>query len=375
MLYVFPAVFVVLGVSFGCLLWYGAHRAGRKLRRVADARTWAPGVSGLVKVRGAARAEDPAGVLISPLEQRRCVYYRLVIEHFQSKSSNANTPGVKTVGGGSWVPVIEDEQAVPTVLTADGGAVGVDPRVAQVDFPPRRWHANLLTGLPAGVEESIRERYKLVTKTWFVPKQMRYTEVVIPEGADVFAVGDCEERNGRAELNGAGEPVLLTHRTERQVRRTGGITLAVMRALGVVFPVGFVTAAYFIYTSSAAAFGPQPQQPATRAADAKPSAKPADPIDTAVTRFKGAQELTDRARAARALPELKADDERVDEVAPLLNPLLESKDVFHRDGALHAIQRGWGTVVNGPALRKLHRETNDARRQKDITAAIDRLKN
>ena len=50
--------------------------------------------------------------------------------------------------------------------------------------------------------------------------------------------------------------------------------------------------------------------------------------------------------AARRLSEVSPTNKQAGEVAPLLNPLLESKDGFCRESAVLAIKQGWGASTN-----------------------------
>jgi hypothetical protein len=146
-----------------------------------------------------------------------------------------------------------------------------------------------------------------------------------------------------------------------------------MGVLAAAFPILFVVLARFTYKSTSETFGPK-NHPA--------AGKPNAPKENATKEKAGSQEiaklknpnasLSERAWAARKLPESPAGDD-VAEVAPLLNPLLQSRDVFHRDSALMAIKRGWGTQANEGALKQVLLTTKDAKLQNEVAAAINRL--
>ena len=115
------------------------------------------------------------------------------------------------------------------------------------------------------------------------------------------------------------------------------------------------------------------EPPGSRQNSAQPGAK-SNSTQEAIARLRNPNaSLSDRAWAARKLAETPAAPHQAAEVAPLLNPLLESRDGFHRDSAVLAIKQGWGSPVNEPGLRRLLQSTRDARKQQELTAALNRL--
>ena len=64
---------------------------------------------------------------------------------------------------------------------------------------------------------------------------------------------------------------------------------------------------------------------------------------------------------------------RVEEVAPYLNPLLESEDHFDRDSALLAIKQGWGSTVNESFLKRLLQDTKQSKVKREVDAALKRI--
>jgi hypothetical protein len=367
MLLIFPVGLVVLGLCFGAGLVYASHRMRGRLKSIENARPVKAGNPGTghVKLQGTARAVNPDELLTSPIEQRRCVYYRLVIEHFQSGTVRAFGLGTyrSSSGGGTWVPVLEDVEAIPMVVADETGEVAVDPREAQLDMRINRRHANLFTSLPPDIEDALKARYKLVTKTWFIPKQMRYTEVVIEEGADVFVMGDCVQRDGKTNLVKRDNPLLISFRNEAQVLRNGKIGLGVMLALAVIFPLLFFGLAGLALSEWWSKGHNQNAQAGSN-----------DPTQQAINKLKNRNAgLSERAWAARKLAETPVQKNRVNDVAPHFNPLLESKDGFHRESAVMAIKKGWGSTTNERALRRALDATPDARGQQEVQAALDTI--
>lgn len=368
MVYILPLVCLVIGLSLGGGLLYASRRMQSRLQCIEAARPCKAGspVTGLVKMHGTVKAVNPDELLISPIEQRPCVYYRLVIERFHASTTKTTASVRPAPGSGSWERVIEDVQAIPMVVADETGEVSVDPKTADLDFQTSRRHANFLTSLPKELEQSLRERYKIVTSTFFIPKQMRYTEVVIAQDAEVFVVGDCEVKDGQASLTRKEHPLMMTFRTEQQVLRNGKITTTIFKIAAVAFPLLFLALAWFAYRDGSALINPHQNA-------AKAGGKEGAALEAIAKLKNNRAGLSERAWAARKLAETPVVKNQVGEVAPLLNPLLDSKDVFHRESAVLAIKQGWGSTVNQPALQRVLQSTTDARFRKEVVAAINRL--
>src|SRR5439155_6215028 len=141
-------------------------------------------------------------------------------------------------------------------------------------------------------------RYKIVTTTMFIPKQMRYTEVVIAEDAEVFVVGDCELEDGKAVLTRKEHPLLMTFRREQDVLRNGKIATWIFRVLAVVFPILFLALAWFTYREISTTFGPAQNapkaQPASHPNGAKAGGKEGAAVE-AIAKLKNSTALSERA--------------------------------------------------------------------------------
>jgi hypothetical protein len=148
--------------------------------------------------------------------------------------------------------------------------VSVNPKTAQLDLQHNRQQANWFMSLSKELEESLRERYKIVTKNWFLPKQMRYTEVVIAQDAEVFVVGECETKDGQAALVNKDNRVMLTFRKEETVLRNGKIALTIFKGLAIAIPIVFVGLAIFAYFNL-------PQGPGSQNPNPPPAAKQNQP--------------------------------------------------------------------------------------------------
>jgi hypothetical protein len=372
MIVLIPSVILLIGLGLGGGLFYASYRMRQRLESIKEARPCKVGqlVPGHVKFNGRARAVNPDELLTSPIEQRPCVHYRLRIEQFRSTTTTTITPFSyrNRSGGGTWETIIEDVEAIPMVVADETGEVAIDPKLAQLDFRVDRRHANLFTSLPREIEESLRAKYKIVTSNWFIPKQMRYTEVVITQDQEVFVVGDCEVHDGQPYLLRKEHPLLMTFRNEHQVLRNGNIAATICLVLACVFPLLFLALAGLILKDMLTTFNPS-YHAAQNGGGGGRDGGTRDPI--ARIKNSGAS-LSDRAWAARKLAETPANS-RAAEVAPHLNPLLESSDNFHRESAVLAIKQGWGSAVNEPALRRIQQSTRDARFQKDVSAALNRI--
>src|SRR5262249_51755335 len=122
-IFIVPLVVLLVGLGLGGGLFYASHRMRGRLKCVEDARPCQAGNpgTGLVKLHGTIKAVNPGEVLTSPLEQRPCVYYKLVIEHFQSGGIKSGRSSVQN--SGTWVPVVEDPQAIAMVVADETGKV------------------------------------------------------------------------------------------------------------------------------------------------------------------------------------------------------------------------------------------------------------
>jgi hypothetical protein len=351
-----PVVLLAIGLSLGGGLFYASTRMRSRLKTIEDAKPCKAGepVAGLVKLQGKIQAVDPHRLLTSPIDQKKCVYYRLVIEeHRQALITSGKTKSM-----GSWVPIVEDEQSIPMVIADETGALTINPKEAQLDFESSRTHANLFTSLPKEMMERLQARYKIVASTSFVPKQMRYTEVAIMQDQEVFAVGECEIEDGQATLTSKEHPLMLTFRNEQQVLRNGKITLTIFKALAVGVPALFLAFAVFAFMS---VWSDSSKEHVAKDANQETIAQLKSPS------------YSERAKAAQKLAGIPAVKSEVPAVAPELNVLLESANSFQRESAIDAINNGWGSSVNEPALRRLRENTTDARVQREIDAALKKI--
>jgi hypothetical protein len=277
MLLIFPAVFLLVGLGLTGGLAYVNYRTRGYLRSLEQARPCQANslVPGPVKVQGVAKAVDEKDLLTSPIEQVPCVYYRLVIEQYQSSTyTRGSFLNSRSTTTGTWVPIVEDVQAIPMVVADETGAVPIDPKQAKLDLQQSRRHANLFCGLPKDVEQGLRDRYKIVTTMAFLPKQMRYTEIVIAQDAPVFIHGECEVTDGKAAFTTQNQPLYLSFRNEEQLRRNGKITTWITGVAAVVVPILFVSLAVFTYLDTSATFGPKPNAPAKQDAGKDNKANP-----------------------------------------------------------------------------------------------------
>jgi hypothetical protein len=275
MLFILPAVFLIIGLGLGCGLLYGFSRTRTFLGSLEQARLCKAGspVSGPIKIQGVAKAVDDKDLLISPIEQRPCVYYHLVIEEFHSSKSSRTPSAVpkRGPGSGSWVRLIDDKQAIPMVVADETGAVPIDANAARLDFKSNRRHANFLSKLPKELEQSLRERYKIVTSTFFIPKQMRYTEIVIPQDSEIFVHGNCEVEDGQATFDTKNHPLYLSFRKEKDLIRNSKISSVIMGAAGVLIPILSIYLAWRTYQSTSEQFGQQFKQLSDRPVAGKPN--------------------------------------------------------------------------------------------------------
>src|SRR5579864_8157583 len=108
MIIIIPLIFLAIGLGLSGGLFYATQRRGARLKCIEDAKPCKAGslVNGLVKLNGTVKAVNPDELLVSPIEQQPCVYYRLVIEEYQQATFTTPAAGKRTGPSGSWVAVI-----------------------------------------------------------------------------------------------------------------------------------------------------------------------------------------------------------------------------------------------------------------------------
>ena len=113
----------------------------------------------------------------------------------------------------------------------------------------------------------------------------------------------------------------MTFRKEAEVVRNGKITTTVATVAAIAVPLLFLALAGYIFCVLPSSSQTVVNKDAT--------------TSEAIGMLKNTSaSLSDRAAAARNLAEAPVQKNRVGEVAPFLNPLLDSKDSSHRDSAL-----------------------------------------
>jgi E3 Ubiquitin ligase len=351
-----PVVILFIGLGLGGGLYYASYRVRSRMQVIESAKPCQAGspVEGLIKLHGTVKSVNPNAFLTSPIEHFRCVYYKLVIEELRQEYISSGRTKPKS----AWVPIVEDSQSIPMVIADETGQINVDPREAELDFKVQRTHTNLFSDLPKDVMESLQARYKIVVSSGNILKQLRYTEVVISQNQEVFAVGECEIEDGQATLKPKEHPVLLTFRNEEQVLRTGRITTAVFKYAAIGVPALFLAFAIFAFMSM------------WSSSSTEHTAKRGN--EEWVTKVKS-MSFSERAAAAKKLATLPVVKSQIPEVAPELNGLLDSNSSSQRDAALAAIKKGWGSSVNEPALRRLQEKSTDEWVQKDVAAAFKKI--
>src|SRR5262249_41167384 len=136
MMLICPLAFLVIGLSLGGGLFYASHRIRNRLKSIEEARPCKAGglEAGFVKLHGTVKAVNPNHLLTSPIEKKPCVYYRLLIEELRQNTVTSISPlKFQSKSSGSWVPIVEDVQALPMVIADSTGHVSIDPKEAQLD--------------------------------------------------------------------------------------------------------------------------------------------------------------------------------------------------------------------------------------------------
>lgn len=180
-----------------------AVRAARRARRIAETPTSRIKdlVPGFREVKGRVGARSP--LLTSPLSERRCVYYRFVVEE---KHSHAGPHG----GGSHWKTVVEVAESVLCVVDDGTGEVEVELARAELKLATDAHdRSGFLNDAPANLERTLNERYGRSSRGWVFNKEMRYTETVLAEGDQLYVIGTVSKSLGGGARFTKGDDIFV----------------------------------------------------------------------------------------------------------------------------------------------------------------------
>lgn len=153
---------------------------------------------GFVELKGKAMHEKE--VLLSPMTNSKCVYYRYKIEEY-----------VKSGKSSYWRTIAGDESGTPFFLKDDSGKVLVDPKGAKIDIP-YDFRSQSLTNAPVSLKNLVKQ--KNVRTTFLgLGKRMRYTEYYIAPNDGLFIMGTATSRRGSEKAVKNEDKILITKGT------------------------------------------------------------------------------------------------------------------------------------------------------------------
>jgi hypothetical protein len=338
--------------------------------------------TGLAKMRGKIISlVDEDEMLISPLTQTLCVYFKFVVEEQRTRTVSTGR-GMRTET--YWHPVITDIQAVHSAVKDKTGEAVVDLKMAEITLTQScKAKTGLFSSAPKGLERRLQQLYGFSTKGFIFSKSLRYSEMVIEEGVKVFVVGDVKARkDGSSSFRKGENPLLVTDKNEQELvshfkwRFTAALIGAIVVPLLFLACAGFVGVVVGGSVMGAHAMDQHmqnnPPGPGPNPDPLKPAPQQ-DEITRLINDIKNPP-ANDKFAPSRAVDQLNAravDPARKEEVAQALNVLLASNDQILRDAGFRGLAK-WGTKSNLPSLQQLQ-TTGDASTKRKAKEAIDAI--
>ncbi len=198
---------VLLGIA-GLLVWRGLL-AKAKVKLITDTPTSQVSriVPGIVEVKGKVRCGDKP--VVSPMTGSSCIYFRFHVEEYRSNSNGK---------GGSWRTVINDVKQSGCVLSDGTGEVKINLLEAELLLQPDH-HAKSGTFNDASAElEAALSAYGRSSQGFIFNKSMRYTETVLREGDEVYAIGTASTHAGGGyQLSKGNHVFVVSDKPESEV--------------------------------------------------------------------------------------------------------------------------------------------------------------
>lgn len=201
-----PPVVVVSALAVGAVGvglggWF-ALRAWRTARLISSTPPTAlSGLTpGLHEVQGAVHGE---GTLTSPLTERPCLYWRLIIEQRRQNK---------------WETLVDRKECVPTWLDDGGGRLDIDVGAADVILTRAEHVSGGIYGVPSAELTAVLARLEEAPPNLQGP-YVRYREECFLQGDRLHAVGTVVESEGTWRMRPEGDVYVLSDRDESEVVR------------------------------------------------------------------------------------------------------------------------------------------------------------
>ncbi len=284
--YNFPLFFLGICLILGagaagvCLFLYRRHKTKAKAIEATPQASIDKLDEGYWKTCG--RAVSLENPLVSPMTSTKCLFYHFKVEELKSSTDTTTTHGrrgssTQTRTTTYWETVVSDRQAVKCAVKDETGSARVDMLDADTELlPSAHGNSGTFNSCPEELKNTLRQRYAYSTKGMMLNKQLRYTEMVIEEGNELFVIGDVKKSAGEAEFVRGSQPFIVTNQSEAQLLRQyqGRATVCLIGAVVAPIILGlFALVPFLLIKSPQASNDPKKAAPAP-AGPKKPNAVP-----------------------------------------------------------------------------------------------------
>ncbi len=280
-----PLFFLFVGLAVSGLLAFFAIRTRRRAAVMEETpftkvARLGRGQEPVCKVRGRVFAHDE--LIRSPLSRRDCVYYHFMVEE---KHTSSTGTGKDHRTHNYWVNVVDDKQSVAVSVEDDTGAVSVSLEEAEVVLKSTEaLESGTFCDPPERLRRLLHDVYGRSTKGLLFNKQMRYTETVLVDGANVIVVGEAVEgRRGMGLRKSKEVGLIVSDKSDKQLTghyRTKAFWYWVGSAASLAFSLIFVVCSGSFAFRWLDSGKPQPPEqaraPAAPPAAFAPADRPAD---------------------------------------------------------------------------------------------------
>ena len=230
----FAAVLLAIG---GVLVWRGMQ-AKEKTKVITDTKTSqvARIVPGMVEVKGKVRCAGPH--VVSPMTKSPCVLFHFHVEEWKQHGKS-----------GSWRTVINDIKEAGCILSDGSGDVRLNLLEAELLLKPDT-HAKSGSFNDATPElEASLAAYGRSSQGFIFNKGMKYTETVLHDGDQIYALGTASSHPaGGYQLSKGNTLFIVSDKTEEEVVahfNKSGLTGFIVGGLLAAAGLGVAVVPYF----------------------------------------------------------------------------------------------------------------------------------
>lgn len=165
--------------------------------------------------------------LISPLSQVPCVYYKFKVEVERSSGKSSH-----------WHTMVNESKSVRFAVQDHSGMAIIEMEGAKLKF---NIDSKGRTGLFKEASEELERAlssYNKSSKGWFFRKTIRYTEIFVEEGDELFVIGEVQNfENYYPVFNKGKLPFLISDKSEEDLIKEAKRISRIALLLLFVFPV------------------------------------------------------------------------------------------------------------------------------------------